>query len=346
MNIGILKPDHLGDLVLAAPAVAALERTYGTATLFCHPNSAGLARHLFPKLTVETILFPHLDKEQHLAPGAPSVPTPQAAVERMKGLDKLFCLRWDGEIEPVLRNNGIQFVGPKKALNDEHAAVENRNTVEGHTGHYDIFTSYRHAEAVVPIYRPSGVKRIGLCISAGFRLNAWPMSHWLSLAERLGSDGMEITFIGGPAEATRLEILRGAYEDASGRRAGVIMGGRNFGEFFKTVAASLDLIVATDSGTAHLVSLVRPVISLFGGTPWRRFSPIGKFNVVLSRRYRCSPCMQFNRRAINSCTAQECLNNLFPQQVYEGVQMYLSGVDFSREMQAGGIWISRAPIPA
>ena len=43
MRVAVLKPDHLGDLVLAAPAIAALQRRFDELTLLCHPESAGLA---------------------------------------------------------------------------------------------------------------------------------------------------------------------------------------------------------------------------------------------------------------------------------------------------------------
>jgi ADP-heptose:LPS heptosyltransferase len=66
-----------------------------------------------------------------------------------------------------------------------------------------------------------------------------------------------------------------------GYRPPVIIGGDNFASTLHRLQRLVDLVVATDSGTAHLAALVRPVISLFGGSPWQRFAPLGRFNAVL-----------------------------------------------------------------
>ena len=64
MRVGVLKPDHLGDLILAAPALAALQRRFEHLTLFCHPNNVALAGHLFPGIRRLALHLPHLDKER------------------------------------------------------------------------------------------------------------------------------------------------------------------------------------------------------------------------------------------------------------------------------------------
>src|SRR5205807_3625323 len=155
--------------------------------------------------------------------------------------------------------------------------------------------------------------------------------------------GTQIVLIGGPAEVSRLRILGEALCDALGYQPRSIIGGNDFQAILQHIGSEVDLVVATDSGTAHLAALVRPVVSLFGGSPWRRFAPIGKFNMVLSRRLGCSPCMQFNRAIVNTCHTQECLSNLFPEQVYACLTAYLAGVDLSQEAQLDGVWMSQAP---
>ena len=40
MRVGVLKPDHLGDLILAAPAIAALWRRFHDLTLRLSPRSS------------------------------------------------------------------------------------------------------------------------------------------------------------------------------------------------------------------------------------------------------------------------------------------------------------------
>jgi hypothetical protein len=89
--------------------------------------------------------------------------------------------------------------------------------------------------------------------------------------------------------------------------------------------------------------LVRPVISLFGGSPWHKFAPLGRCNAILSRRYHCSPCRQFNRIEANTCHTQECLTNLMPEQVLSCLLAYLDGQDLSRGAYLNGVWMTEAP---
>jgi heptosyltransferase-2 len=184
---------------------------------------------------------------------------------------------------------------------------------------------------------------VGLCISAGFRLNTWPLCHWVKLAERLHQHHTRIVLIGGPEEAPRLQVLSQALEPILGECPDKIIGSADFGTTLRRMHELTDLIVATDSGTAHLAALVRPVVSLFGGSPWRRFAPLGRNNAILTRRYPCSPCRQFDRVAVNTCHTQECLTNLTPEQVYNCLTAYLSGLDVSCGTLINGVWMTQAP---
>jgi heptosyltransferase-2 len=339
MRVGIFKPDHLGDLVLAAPAIAALRRRFDDLTLFCHPRNVPLAHHLYPGLATHPLLLPHLDKDR--------VSQPRDLPRLLAGLrehaDLVFCLRWDRPVEVLLPEVDLEYrVFPSESPL-AHVTVEHRASVLPYTGAYDILTSYRYPGSPPAGERPRELRAVALCISAGFRLNAWPLSHWLDLACRLGRRGTEVVLLGGPAEETRLGVLAGAVADALGYRPRVIVGGSDFGASLGALAGAVDLVVATDSGTAHLAALVRPVVSIFGGSPWRRFAPLGRFNVALSRRYPCSPCWQFMRDAANLCHTQECMTNLFPGQVDECLGAYLAGRGIDSEVCVGGVWMAQAP---
>jgi len=338
VRVGILKPDHLGDLVLSAPALAALGRRFADLTLFCHPKNLPLADHLFPGLRTCPLHLAHLDKERRSGPSAR-----QLLQTLGREIDLLICLRWDGESERLLVVPQIEYHLPGPSLMDRHIAAEQHDLVSRFTGPYDILSSYSYAGCPGVSGRPTQLGAVGLCISAGFHLNAWPLSHWQELARLLHRHGTRTILIGGPAEVGRLRILESAMKSALGYRPAVIVGGTDFGSTLQSIAGQCDLVVATDSGTAHLAALVRPVVALFGGSPWRRFAPLGRHNLVLSRRFACSPCCQFTRAAVNSCHTQECLVNLMPRQVYGCLNAYLAGLDLSQELELDGIWMAQAP---
>jgi heptosyltransferase-2 len=337
MRVAVLKPDHLGDLVLAAPVLAALRRCFSDLTLLCHPDTATLARHLFPGLALQSILFPHLDRTRALAADA----RPLNAIRNC--FDLLVGLRWDASIRIHLDEAGIPYLTSGQDVLDVHVAVEQREVVAPLTGPYDLLSSYVYPGCPQPCMLPQHLRSVGLCIAAGFPLNAWPLNHWLGLAQRLGRRGIEIVLIGGPREAARLHVLADAVTAALGWRTRIVMGGSDFGGFLGKLVGSVDVVVASDSGTAHLASLVRPVLSLFGGSPWRRFAPLGRCNAVVTRELPCSPCPQFDRSLVNTCVSRECLANLLPEQVEACLDAYLAGQVTPRSRSVHGVWLACAP---
>jgi ADP-heptose:LPS heptosyltransferase len=337
VRVGILKPDHLGDLILSAPAVAALRRRFDDVTLLCHPKSLALANYLFPGMPARPMQLPHLDKNRGFD---------TTAKERLKLLrdeiDLLICLRWDGQMERLLSIPEIEYHTPNPH-SDKHVAAEHHDIVMPFTRAYDILESFNLTGFGQLASRPKEINSVGLCISAGYHLNAWPMYHWLQLAERFHRDGYRLVLLGGPAEAARLSILAETMQSTLGLRPDIIRGGNDFQATLQQLHELVDLVVATDSGTAHLAALVRPVVSLFGGSPWQRFAPLGPHNLILSRRYHCSPCIQFYRVALNTCHTQECLNGLTPKTVYHCIRAYLDGVDLSTDLNVDGGWMSQSP---
>ena len=337
MRVGILKPDHLGDLILSAPAVAALRRRFDDVTLLCHPKSTTLAGYLFPGMRTLPIQLPHLDKNR-----GPDTTGKERLRLLRDELDLLICLRWDGQMERLLSIPDIEYHTPNPH-SDKHVAAEHHDIVMPFTRGYDILESFELPGFSRIVDRPKEINSVALCISAGYHLNAWPMNHWLELAEKFHRDGCRLVLLGGPAETVRLDILAESLESSFGTRPEVICGGHDFHATLQRLHDLVDLVVATDSGTAHMAALVRPVVSLFGGSPWQRFAPLGKHNLILSRRYPCSPCIQFYRVALNTCHTQECLNGLRPEQVYRCIRAYLDGIDLSSDMQLDGVWLSQSP---
>lgn len=337
MRVGILKPDHLGDLVLAAPAVAALGRHFADVRLFCHPATAPLARHLFPGLPLRPVLLPHLDKTRRL-------PLETRPLAGLRGeVDFLVCLRWDNRLQAHLDDAGIDYHASGLDVLDLHVSVEQQAVVAAVAPPYDPLTSYVYAKNTRTAERPRRVRTVGLCVSAGFDLNAWPLCHWLALAERLHERGARVVLVGGPNEALRLGVLAAAAADSLGYPPRVLVGGPDFGAFLRQLAEAVDLVIATDSGTAHLASLVCPVLSLFGGSPWRRYAPLGRANAVITRQLPCSPCRQFDRTSVNTCHTQECLTRLTPEQVEACLDVYLSGAEAVRPRLVAGAWLAEAP---
>ena len=321
-SAAIVKPDHLGDLVLASPAIRAIARHFRDVALFVGSGSAPLARFLFPEITDIRILdFPHLARK---AVAAVDV---KGLAAQLNGADMVFCLRDD----PVLRDVLGQVTAPSVMADGDHRVHDtalHKRAIIGTIGNY----SRTRLFSGPPIPWPMIPWRIGLCIAAGFPTNRWTNALWAELATRLAAKGYEITVIGGPAEREELAFLSRLLAIPPVR---TVEGGNDF-EAFLAAIDPVDLVIGTDGGTAHLCSLRKPVFSLFGSSPWRRYAPFGRNNVLLTRDEPCSPCLQFSAEEVNGCLTRECMNRLSVQSVLSVIES--NGMDFS---QVRGAHVSR-----
>ena len=290
----MVKPDHLGDLVLASAAVRALAHAHPDLTLFVASRSTTLARWLFPELQVETLDLAHLAKADAADP--PSVDLAQ--------FDAVAFLRRDGVMTPqwadLRARRHVMFVEDHGV----HQTLLDYGVVREFAPAYDIDARF-FADAGTSVAEKArrSPQRVGLSIGSGFYTNAWPVVRWIELGRALSRRGIEVHVICGPAEAATARIL---LDGAGLDRARRIMGGADFAAFTAAVA-KLDLVVGSDGGTAHLCSLVTPVLSIFGSSPMRRYAPFGRMNSVISQALSCSPCIQYAARLVNGCASVECM---------------------------------------
>lgn len=312
-RVAVLKPDHLGDLVLASPAIRAIRRVHQDVTLFVNPGSRALASHLFgDAVELRTVGFRHLAR----LPG--SVAEPRQFARELNGFDAVFCLRDD----PVMRALLDEVAVPSclaGADNHLHETASHRRALVPLIGGYSRTALFSDA----PIRWPAAPSRVALCIAAGFPTNQWPLTCWLALAEQLVRRGISIDLVGGPGERDDLRLLSRLLSRSTHR---VIEGGDDVAGFHAALEP-VDLVVATDGGTAHICSLRKPICSIFGSSPWRRFAPFGRENVLITRDEVCSPCVQFSSVEVNGCLTRECMTALPARQVAQAVLS--PGADFS-----------------
>lgn len=303
--VTVLKPDHLGDLVLSVPAIRAIQASGREVRLHVAPSSEALARYLFPDIAhIRTVEFQHLSRKP--------VPPPDLAelIEDSRRSDVLICLRSDQVIETMLKDLSLGCLAPP------------RNPLVHETGNQKMllapvigsYSRTRHFSGE-PIRIGQVRRHVALCISAGFPTNRWPNLHWLSLATLLGRKGVFITLVGGPSERGDLALLSRLLRGIPHR---VVEGGHDFGRFLHALE-EVDLVVASDSGTAHICSLTKPICSLFGPSPWRRYAPFGRNNLLMTRDEVCSPCAQFSSRIVNGCASRECMTSWSPTAVAQFV---------------------------
>lgn len=312
-GVAILKPDHLGDLVLSAPAIRAIRAQHAEVTLFVGPGSLALARFLFPDIAdIRPAPLAHLMRR----PG--EAMRPAALTATLDSFEFVFCLRHDPVIQAIADRLHVPYV---LTAGDHltHETIVQKRAVASVIGDYSRTRLFNDA----PTGWPGRLGHVALCIAAGFPTNRWPLTYWRELAQRLAAEGLLLTLLGGPAERSDLTALSRLLLDLPHQ---VIEGGTDTGAFLDAIA-DIDLVVAADGGTAHLCSLKKPVVSVFGSSPWRRYAPFGADNVLLTRNELCSPCVQFSADEVNGCMTRECMALLRPRQVARVVLS--NGIDFS-----------------
>lgn len=299
MKVAVVKPDHLGDFVLSSPAIRALEGAFHQVVLFVGTPVQNLAKTLFPNVEARTMDLAHLSK------GRGSVVSTEDARRMLSGFDRTFFLRDDGVTRAIGHGLGM----PVTYAGGDHLTHE---TLIQQRALASLVTYSRAALfAGWRLPWPDRPKKIGLCVSAGFPANRWPAQLWASLAQCLRAKGHELVVIGGPAERNIVHLLTHVLGLSPNN---VIVGGSSMTSFLQAVS-ELDVVVATDGGTAHLCSLRVPVLSIFGASPWRRYAPFGIQNRLVRRETPCSPCAQFSMETVNGCVTYECLLSITPRDV-------------------------------
>ena len=145
------------------------------------------------------------------------------------------------------------------------------------------------AEAAARQLLPAnGVRYVGIAPGAGGRIKCWPLDNYVELARRTADRSTIPVFILGPQESAWVANIRAAVPGA------ILPGWNQDGSNGEEIAAAgplrvmavakrLNLAVANDSGTSHMIAAVdTPLISLFGPTPAAKFAPLVSRRKVLT----------------------------------------------------------------
>ena len=304
-KVAVVKPDHLGDLILSSPAIRAAQSHFGTITLFVSDSTQHLARFLFPDIELRSINFPHLSRNNN------ALSDLETAARALNAFDQILWLRDDPVIGPFANQIEVPQDFASGGILEHETAIQKRMMLR-HVEPYSRTKLF----STVPIRWPEVIRKVGLCIGSGFPTNRWPNVFWLQLASALRNSGVALVLIGGPGEIGDVALLSRCLPEHFDR---IIVGGAEFRTFLDALE-DVDLIIATDGGSGHLCSLTKPVLSIFGSSPWRRYAPFGRDNVVLTRDLECSPCCNFSMEYVNGCTTRECTIGLEPELIAQIVR--------------------------
>jgi len=314
-HILLIRPDHLGDVLFATPAIRALRAALPDARLFCMvgPWAAQVLAnnpHLDEVLTCSFPGFTRLPKKHLLEPYL--VLRDQARKLRLTPIDAALIMRFDhwwGAMlaywAPIPARTGYDLPTVEPFLTQrvryQHARHEVEHNMQlvsafldrdlGEPGPLEFHpepTAFKSADALL---REAGNARDLLCVhpGAGAPVKLWCPEAYAQVADTVaGNYGLQVAITGSSAE-------RQLAQDIAEQMAAhpLVLAGQTSLDELAVIMSRSRLVIGVDSGPLHLaVSQGTPTIHLFGPTDHRLFGPWGDSSrhIVITTNMSCAPC--------------------------------------------------------
>lgn len=335
----LIRPDHLGDVLLLTPALHALRQALPAAhlTLLLGPWSTHAVRGNGDVDAVETCVFPGFERNAKAGALAPYRLLFETAARLRGRFDSAMVLRYDhwwgawlAAAAGIPRRTGYAWPETAPFLTEavayepgRHEALQNARLLEALApGVEDRLGPCRYEVqdedarwAADRLKAGAGASWVAIHPGAGAAVKQWPAEHWAAVAAALREGrGARIVLTGGPDEraltagiAARLpfEVLD-------------LAGQTSFGQLAALYQASA-LALGSDSGPLHLaVATGAKTVHLYGPVPAAKFGPWGNSarNVVLVSRFACVPCDRLDWLA-HALPLHGCVAAIQPQSVVD-----------------------------
>jgi ADP-heptose:LPS heptosyltransferase len=313
-SILVLKPDHLGDLITAAPGVNAVRNEFKTATVTFGGSKAGAELYRTLGLIDEAVEYPNA--------ALPGLGTAMTRVLRARRFDLVINLRHD--YRDIWRAGRL---GGKYVCTYDHDGMAISATHPGGAPREDRYESENHLdlvrklgidtpEFIVPndkeAFKTMGRKMIGgpwVVMHPGARTKAkqWLPERFSEIVAELEREGFRIACVGSEEDRKMCETIG---ED---RRGFINLAGSiGFAELFAALRMS-SAFVGVDSFVMHAAAAVgREGVAVFSGTNTAlRWKPPGIR--AITSDVECSPC------AKEECDqpGHPCLNSISSDRVFQ-----------------------------
>ncbi|MBV8085017.1 MAG: glycosyltransferase family 9 protein [Chloroflexi bacterium] len=306
-SILIIRPDHLGDAILAAPALSALRAALPGArlTAWAGPAVEAVWRHVPALDSLEVCDFPGFTRRPK---GSALAPYAQAGREaaRLRGhFDVVLNPRadfWWGAM--VACWAGIPVLGyatpecsPFLSLAlpfdpGVHETDRGLRLVQALTGAAAArLPAICWPAATLPADVPTDA--VVLHVGSGAAVKLWDETRWAHLAQALQAEGCTVVLNAGSrdeaAAARRIEA-----QVPTGIRVASNLSLEQLASFYRASR----LVIAADNGPLHMArSVGTPTVALFGPTDPDQFGPEGQpdpLHEVVQLPWPCVPCRRLD----------------------------------------------------
>lgn len=310
-SLVVLRPDHLGDVLLARPAIELLAK-HCRVTVVVGPWGAPSLQGL--PIRVATFEYPGFTRRAKPHALAPYISVLAFATRlRSERPDAVVVLRpdhWWGALAAALAGVPVrvgvnhpdvaQFLThPVDWEVSEHAARTGLRIAECSLSAFGVAASRGEC---VPTFEPTPAANeaatrwlqgnalvssalIVVHPGAGAALKSWPPQRWSALVDALGEQG-PVVLTGGASEAALLAQIQ-----AHARGQCRVVTELSWDEL-AALYHRASVVVGMDSGPLHLATAVgTPTVRLFGPTDPAIYGPAGDGQHVMHRsRVPCTPC--------------------------------------------------------
>lgn len=349
----VIQPDHLGDVILASPALARLQEAAPEVdfSYLVGPWSAEVAAHGPLADAVSTLPFPGFSREPKPNPLQPYALLWRTARDlRRKAYDAAIVVRpdhwWGALLARVARIPiRIGFETPDTRPLLTHALAWDRRQHATARGialadHASIILGGSRSSSTtsetVPQFRLSAADEdraktflrstgledgsfVVLHPSAGVPLKSWPVERWAAIAERLAESGWPVVLSGGPGDDS---LLAAVQERMAIPPAGVLVG-QPLG-VFAAILALAAVVAGPDNGPLHLAATVgTATVRLYGPASPEIFGPwpaAERQRVLHDRTLACVPCGQLVDPPCGATVTPACMRALSTDRVLTAIR--------------------------
>ena len=348
-KILVVKLDHIGDCIIAFPAIRRLKRHFPQARISVLTSRASRSVWVLEPAVEEIFEFDFFHARSDLGELTRNEEDWLELRERLapERFDLAVDLRKHPETRPVLQytaarylagfDHRSQFTWLDVALDwaGDQAFARKRN----HTGE-DLINlvgaiaaagdADRTLIAAPPTARPLTRKKSNgsvqgrlVCVhpTAGNDMKQWPIEYFAALIDRLvAEDGVQVALVGGPGEEETAERIAAHLRHPEALTS--LVGKVPLSEL-PGVLLGAALFIGNDSGPKHIAAgLGVPTVGIHSGTvDVREWGPIGPNAVAVAREVVCSPC--YLSKPEDCRRGLVCLRQLAPEKVYEACKRLL-----------------------
>ena len=349
----LMRPDHVGDVLLSAPAVALLRASLPQArvTYLVGPWSAAAARHGPPVDELRTLAFPGFTRRANANLLAPYLTLARTAVRlRAEQYDLAVVLRgdhWWGALLALAAGIPIRVGGdsPETRPLLTHVSYPARETtwaeqsldiarlavlaadiqpVEPNRDGRQFNINDAARSAADRLWQQHGLdarRVVGIHPAAGAPLKSWPHERWARLADQLVATGHAVALIGAPDDAALLSTVQAHMHACAVSLCGQAL------DVSAALYARCAVVISVDSGAGHLAAAVgTPTVRLYGPASARIFGPLSASahqRVLTTDALDCAPCGSLESPPCGARVSPACMLALDVEDVMNAVRIEL-----------------------